>query len=60
MKVQATRAGFYEKLREAGEVFDVKEGEAGSWFEPVESVESAPKKPRQQAEDKKPPVDDQA
>ena len=44
MKVQATRAGFYEKLREAGEVFDVKEGEAGSWFEPVESVESAPTK----------------
>lgn len=57
MKVQATRAGFYEKLREAGEVFDVKEGEAGSWFEPVESVESAPKKATAR---KAPAADDQA
>lgn len=47
MKVIATAEGFHGKLRQAGEVFDVREGEKGSWFVPADKqtpVAQAPAK----------------
>lgn len=32
MKVTATKPGFFGKLREVGEEFEVPEGVNGSWF----------------------------
>lgn len=34
MKVIATKAGFFGKVRTTGEVFDVPNGTKGSWFAP--------------------------
>jgi len=39
MKVRAIRTGFYGGRRRPGAVFDVPEGERGSWFVPVEVPE---------------------
>lgn len=36
MKVIALKAGYFGKLRQPGDVFDVPEGSKASWFEPVE------------------------
>lgn len=38
MKVKATKVGYFGKLRDVGDVFDVPENtKAASWFEPVEA-----------------------
>lgn len=36
MKVIATKKGYFGKLREPGDVFDVPDKSVASWFEPVE------------------------
>ena len=36
MKVRAKERGVYQTLREAGDVFEVGDGETASWFEPIE------------------------
>lgn len=43
MKVIATKHGFFGKLRQPGEEFDVPDGAKGSWFEPV--AKKASRKP---------------
>lgn len=35
MEVRATKAGFYEALRQPGDVFHVPDGLRASWFVPV-------------------------
>ena len=35
MKVIATKAGYFGKLRQPGDEFDVPDGTKGSWFHPV-------------------------
>ncbi len=35
MKVIATDKGYYGQVREAGDEFEVKDGDKGSWFKPV-------------------------
>ena len=35
MEVRATKAGFYESLRQPGDVFHVPDGLRASWFTPV-------------------------
>lgn len=35
MKVVAIKRGFYEQIREEGDVFEVEDGLTASWFEPV-------------------------
>ncbi len=45
MKVTATKPGYFGKLREVGDTFDVPDGAKASWFKPV--VESnVPAKPK--------------
>jgi hypothetical protein len=44
MKVIAKQLGYFGKLREPGDEFEVPEGSKASWFVPVEKVES--KKPK--------------
>lgn len=36
MKVVAIKRGFYEQIREEGDVFEVEDGLTASWFEPVD------------------------
>ena len=36
MKVIATKLGYFGKLREPGDEFEVPDGTKGSWFQPVE------------------------
>ena len=36
MKVIATKQGYFGKLREPGDEFEVPEGSKSSWFDPVE------------------------
>jgi hypothetical protein len=44
MKVTATKPGYFGKLREAGETFEVPDGTGkASWFEPVEQAKPEPK-----------------
>lgn len=49
MKVKAIKPGFYGSRRRVGDVFDVKDGARGSWFEPVEAAEAAKPKPKAKA-----------
>ena len=35
MKVIATKHGYFGRLREPGDTFDVPNGEKATWFEPV-------------------------
>lgn len=35
MKVVAIKRGFYNQIREEGDVFEVEDGLTASWFEPV-------------------------
>ena len=52
MKVRAIKPGFYGSRRRVGDVFDVKDGARGSWFEPCspsESAEAAKPKPKAKA-----------
>ena len=46
MQVMATARGVYQTLREAGDVFEVGDGETASWFEPVaQPMEDPPAPP---------------
>ena len=58
MKVIATKQGYFGKLREPGDEFEVPEGTKGSWFQPVEQKANGKggKKPEAQANEK--PADD--
>ena len=47
MRVIATKVGFFDYLRRAGEEFEVPDGTKGSWFKPVEVAE--PEKPAPRA-----------
>ena len=38
MKVIATKLGYFGKLRQPGDEFDVPDGTKGSWFQPVEKM----------------------
>ena len=43
MKVRATKMGFYDGRRiYPGQVFKVKDGTKGKWFEPLVAEQSAP------------------
>ena len=58
MKVIATKLGYFGKLREPGDEFEVPDGTKGSWFQPVEQKASGKggKKPEAPASEK--PADD--
>lgn len=47
MQVKAIAQGYFGKLVEAGEVFDVPEGEKASWFVAVEGDEHEEAEPPQ-------------
>lgn len=54
MKVIATKLGYFGKLREPGDEFEVPDGTKGSWFQPVEQKANGKggKKPEAQANEK--------
>lgn len=58
MKVIATKLGYFGKLREPGDEFEVSDGTKGSWFQPVEQKANGKggKKPEAPASEK--PADD--
>ena len=58
MKVLATKLGYFGKLREPGDEFEVPDGTKGSWFQPIEQKANGKggKKPEAQANEK--PADD--
>ena len=58
MKVIAIKLGYFGKLREPGDEFEVPDGTKGSWFQPVEQKANGKggKKPEAQANEK--PADD--
>lgn len=58
MKVIATKLGYFGKLRDVGDEFEVPDGTKGSWFQPVEQKANGKggKKPEAQANEK--PADD--
>ena len=58
MKVIATKLGYFGKLHEPGDEFEVPDGTKGSWFQPVEQKANGKggKKPEAQANEK--PADD--
>lgn len=58
MKVIATKLGYFGKLREPGDEFEVPDGTKGSWFQPVEQKANGKggKKPEAPANEK--PADD--
>ena len=58
MKVIATKLGYFGKLRQPGDEFEVPDGTKGSWFQPVEQKANGKggKKPEAQANEK--PADD--
>ena len=45
MKVIATKQGYFGKLRDVGDEFEVPEGTKGSWFKPVEVADEPEAKP---------------
>lgn len=47
MKVIATKPGYFGKLRQPGDDFEVPDGAKGSWFEPVEKPEGKKAKPQE-------------
>ena len=58
MKVIATKQGYFGKLRQPGDEFEVPDGTKGSWFQPVEQKANGKggKKPEAPASEK--PADD--
>lgn len=48
MVVVATKVGFFRKLREPGEIFEVPDGVTASWFKPV-GHEAKPETPARKA-----------
>ncbi len=59
MKVIATKQGYFGKLRDVGDEFEVPEGTKGSWFKPVpaDEPEAKPTRGRKASSE---PADDQA
>lgn len=51
MKVIALKQGYFGKLRQLGDEFDVPEGSKASWFEPVKPKTEG-KKSKEHAADK--------
>lgn len=51
MKVKATKPGYFGKLREMGDEFDVPEGATGSWFSPVDGEAKAKGKAKAKPDD---------
>ena len=43
MKVTALKPGYFGKLREPGDAFDVPDGAKASWFAPASVVQHAPR-----------------
>lgn len=39
MKVKAVKPGFFGKLREPGDEFEVPEGAKATWFKPIEPAQ---------------------
>lgn len=58
MEVIATKLGYFGKLRQPGDEFEVPDGTKGSWFQPVEQKANGKggKKPEAPASEK--PADD--
>ena len=58
MKVITTKLGYFGKLRQPGDEFEVPDGTKGSWFQPVEQKANGKggKKPEAPASEK--PADD--
>ena len=58
MKVIATKLGYFGRLRQPGDEFEVPDGTKGSWFQPVEQKANGKggKKPEVPASEK--PADD--
>lgn len=59
MKVRAIKTGFYGALREVGDVFDVPDDLAASWFEALEQPgkpdeDKQPDKPKGKKDEGKP------
>lgn len=46
MEVRAIERGFFGKLREPGDVFDVPDGATASWWEEAEGGEESPPEPK--------------
>lgn len=46
MKVIATKPGYFGKLREPGDIFEVPDGETASWFHAVKPADKKPKEPK--------------
>lgn len=51
MRVIATKPGYYGKLRQAGEEFDVPDKEKASWFAPVVETKKRQDEKPQKAQD---------
>lgn len=51
MKVIATKLGYFGKIREPGDEFDVPDKAKASWFEPVVDAAPAGKKSKAPDED---------
>ena len=43
MKVIATKTGFFLKVRQPGDEFDMPDGSKGSWFKPAPKVGKKPR-----------------
>jgi len=56
MKVIALKQGYFGKLREPGDKFEVPDGSKASWFEPVDVVKQEAKPSSKSAK----PADDPA
>lgn len=54
MKVTATKPGYFGKLRQIGDEFDVPDGTKASWFAPA----AADQKPAEPAKKQKPAAAD--
>lgn len=53
MRVIATAKGYFDAVREPGDVFDVPEGTTGSWFEAAPSGDADSPEPTQPAPKRK-------
>lgn len=58
MKVIATKLGYFGKLREPGDEFEVPDGTKGSWFQPVEQKANGKGGKKLEAQANEKPADD--
>ncbi|WP_039052161.1 hypothetical protein [Bordetella avium] len=54
MKVTALKPGYFGKLREPGDEFDVPDGAKASWFAPASAAQYAPRINRAPKPDRNP------